>query len=175
VPSGKRWFRIGIATGELDERPRPGGGREVAGTVIANTVRLEAAARPGQIVADRATFQSLPANLRKLYGPEERVRGKGSEEFAAHRSTVLTYSAAEEALEMLKSVLDLFDRLNPRDQLGRLMIMLNMPLQFRPAKTLTLFERQNVVLDWASSAAVTGFEGLSSAVKELIRRQQPSP
>jgi class 3 adenylate cyclase len=170
IPSAKRWFRVGIATGELDERPRPGGGREVAGTVIANAVRLEAAARPGQIVADRATFQLLPANLRKFYGREETVRGKRSEEFAAHRATVLAYSTKEKAPATIESVLDLFDRLNPRDQLNRLMNLSELPQQFRPSKMLTLFERQDAVLDWA--AAGPGLEKLSSHLKWLIERQQ---
>ena len=142
--------------------------------VIANAVRLEAAARPGQIVADRATFQLLPAGLQEFYGPEEIVRGKRQEAFAAHRATVLAYSTEAKAPATLETVLDLFDRLNPRDQLDRLMIVLNMPQQFRPSKMLTLYDRQNVVLDWAVGAVSIGLEGLSIALKDLIRRQQPS-
>src|SRR4051794_18543130 len=48
IASAMRWFRIGGATGELHKKPRDGGGQEIAGTVIATAVRLEAAARPGQ-------------------------------------------------------------------------------------------------------------------------------
>jgi formylglycine-generating enzyme required for sulfatase activity len=91
--SAKRWFRIGIATGDLDEQPRVGGGREVAGTVIADAVRLEAAARPGQIVCDTATFKSFPADIQALYGTEEEVRGKRAERFRARRYTVVGYTA----------------------------------------------------------------------------------
>ena len=140
--------------------------------MIANAVRLEAAARPGQIVADRATFQLLSANLRRLYGLEETVRGKRNEEFAAHRSTVVAYSNEEKAPATIESVLDLFDRLNPRDQLNRLMSLLDMPQQFRPSKMLTLFERQDAVLDWAAGGP--GLEELSRHLKWLIERQRPS-
>lgn len=174
VPSAKRWFRVGIATGELGERPGARGGREIFGTVIANAVRLEAAARPGQIVAERATFQLLPTNLREPYGPEEMVRGKRDEQFAAHRCTVLVYSIAEEAPATVESVLDLFDRLNPRDQLDLLMMLVKMPVQFRPPKTLTIFERQNALVDWASGASGGVLQALSKALKELIRHQQPA-
>jgi len=38
--SAQRWF--GVATGELYQRPRRGGGQEIAGIVTANAVRLEA-------------------------------------------------------------------------------------------------------------------------------------
>jgi class 3 adenylate cyclase len=172
-PSAQRWFRIGIATGDLDERPRAGGGREIAGVVIANAVRLEGAAKPGQTVADAATFDSLPPSLRKHYGPEEIVRGKREERFVAHRCTVIAYAVEEGGPATTQSVLDLFDRLNPRDQLDRLMIVLNMPVQFRPPKTLTVFDRQDALLDWASGPGAPGLEALSTAVKELIRRQQP--
>jgi hypothetical protein len=59
-------------------------------------VRLEAAARPGQIVADALTFSSLPPGLQTGYGPEETVHGKRAERFPAHRCTVLEYSGSRE-------------------------------------------------------------------------------
>jgi class 3 adenylate cyclase len=172
VDSAQRWFRIGIATGELYQQPRSGGGQEIAGTVIATAVRLEAAARPGQILADAVSFASLPSDLQKLYGPEETVPGKRSEQFAARRCTVIPYAASEDSPASVQSVLDLFDRLTPRDQLGRLMLRIGMPEQFRPSDTLSLFHRQDAIVNWAASKGAAGLAELSAALKDLIRRQQ---
>ena len=173
VASSQRWFRIGAATGELYQPPRRGGGQEMAGTVIANAVRLEAAARPGQLVADAATFASLPAELQVLYGPEEMVRGKRDEQFAARRCTIIAYTGGEESRPTVQSILDLFDRLNPRDQVDRLMLLIGMPPQHRPPNTLELFRRQDKIVDWMASAGEPGLAKLDATLKDLIRRQQP--
>jgi tetratricopeptide (TPR) repeat protein len=71
------------------------------------------------------------------------------------------------------SVLDLFDRLNPRDQLGRLMIVLGMPEQFRPSCILSLSEQQNKIIDWAKGGP--GLERLAEALQKLIDDQETSP
>jgi class 3 adenylate cyclase len=91
LPSAERWFRVGIATGEMHERTRPNGTPEIAGTVIANAVRLESAARPGQIVMDSATFALLPKESQAFYDGEEIVEGKRSERFVARRYTVVGF------------------------------------------------------------------------------------
>jgi class 3 adenylate cyclase len=88
LPFSKRWFRIGIATGDLYREPNG----DIAGTVIADAVRLEAAGLPGQIITDATTFDSLPADLQTLYGSEEIVAGKRDERFAARRSTVVSFT-----------------------------------------------------------------------------------
>ena len=54
--------------GEPEEFPN--GTPEIAGTVIANAVRLESAARPGQIIMDSAAFALLPKELQAFYGDE---------------------------------------------------------------------------------------------------------
>jgi class 3 adenylate cyclase len=93
-PSARRLFRMGAATGEVTIQPRPEGGTDMAGVTIARAVRLEAAARPGEMLIDAKTFASLPSTLRDLYGDEEKIRGKRTEEFAARRC-VMSLDAQE--------------------------------------------------------------------------------
>lgn len=88
VASARRWFRIGAATGEIDFRKQRGK-PIVAGITIANAVRLEAAAKPGEFLVDVATFEALPASLQREYGPEETVQGKRNEQFQARRCVML--------------------------------------------------------------------------------------
>jgi class 3 adenylate cyclase len=83
--SARRLFRMGAATGDVIIQPHPDGGTDMAGVTIARAVRLEAAARPGELLVDTVTFDSLPPALRKLYAGEEKVRGKRTEEFSARR------------------------------------------------------------------------------------------
>ena len=173
VASSQRWFRVGLATGDLYRQPRDAGGHVIAGTVIANAVRLEAAARPGQLVADAATFASLPAEVQALYGPEEMVPGKRDERFAARRCTIVGYTAAKDSPPTIQSVLDLFDRLNPRDQLERVMLLVGLPAQHRPPDTLELFRRQDKILDWAANGGDDSLAKLDGALRDLIRKQHP--
>jgi class 3 adenylate cyclase len=172
VPSAQRWFRIGAATGDLYLQQQPDGGPKSAGTVIANAVRLEAKAQPGQLVADAATFAALPPQLQALYGREETVPGKRGEKFQARRCTFVPYPAANEA-PTVPAVLDLFDRLNPRDQLVRLMLMIGLPTEHRPPDTLTLAKRQDAIVDWAGGMGQPGLAKLDAALKHLIQKQSP--
>jgi hypothetical protein len=152
TPSSQRWFRIGMATGDLYQQSRDGERDAIAGTVIAKAVRLEVAALPGQIVADITTFVCLPREIQALYGPEEIVLGKREERFPARRCTIVPYGATQDSSATVQSVLDLFDRLNPRDQLDRLMLLIGMPAAHRPPDTLELFRRQDKIVDWSSNA-----------------------
>lgn len=93
IVSAQRWFRTGIATGELYQSANGA----YAGTVIATAVRLETAARPGEIVADAATFSQLPRELQALYGREEQIAGKRAERFAARRCAVIPYAGPKPA------------------------------------------------------------------------------
>lgn len=88
VSLATRWFRIGIATGDLAIEGT-GRDRRMGGSVIARAVRLEAAAGIGQILADRQTCDELPNDLLARYGPEEKVPGKREESFAARRSVIM--------------------------------------------------------------------------------------
>src|SRR5215472_9625530 len=55
--SAKRWFRMGAATGTILVIPAE---HRIVGSTIARAVRLEAAAKIGQLVVDLPTFESLP-------------------------------------------------------------------------------------------------------------------
>jgi len=90
LSSARRWFRMGAATGDIAMESRNGGGHEIAGVTIANAVRLEAAARIGELVIDVATYCDLPSELKAIYGPEEDVIGKREEKFRARRCVMIT-------------------------------------------------------------------------------------
>jgi class 3 adenylate cyclase len=178
--SAKRWFRIGAATGDLYQRPR-NGKQEIAGMVIVRAVRLESAAQPGELVVDAATFNSLPLEYQAAYGQEESVLGKREETFAARRYKVVAYKAKEDTTPKAEedttpsviSILQLFDSLHPRDQMDRLMLLLQMPQQFRPPDTLELHRRQDKILDWAASGGAEGLVKLATNLKHLIGVQSP--
>jgi len=84
VASAKRWFRVGIATGELAIETNAGVKR-MAGSVIARAVRLETASNVGEILVDIETYAGLSDQQKSLYGPEETIHGKRDEVFAARR------------------------------------------------------------------------------------------
>jgi internalin A len=88
LAAAKRWFRIGIATGDLALETR-GGVRKMAGSVISRAVRLEVAANIGEILADADTHASLPAELQACYGAEEQIAGKRHEKFRVRRYVVV--------------------------------------------------------------------------------------
>ena len=86
--TAQRWFRVGIATGEVSATLRTGASDEYAGTTIANAVRLEAAAEAGEVMMDDVSFAELSPELRALYGPDETVKGKRDESFRVRRYIV---------------------------------------------------------------------------------------
>jgi tetratricopeptide (TPR) repeat protein/class 3 adenylate cyclase len=88
----ERWFRIGIATGEVNMNSLSGT-PEYAGIAIANACRLESAAGKGEILADTNTFSALTEESKRLYGEEEMVKGKRAERFGARRCRVAVPSA----------------------------------------------------------------------------------
>lgn len=93
--TAQRWFRVGIATGEVSATPRTGASDEYAGTTIANAVRLEAAAAAGEVMMDDVSFAELAPELQSLYGPEERVKGKRDESFRVRRYVVTPGNAPQ--------------------------------------------------------------------------------
>ncbi|HXH42104.1 MAG TPA: hypothetical protein VNN08_26000, partial [Thermoanaerobaculia bacterium] len=84
VASAKRWFRVGIATGDLAIEANAGVKR-MAGSVIARAVRLETASNVGEILVDTETYAGLSDQQKLLYGGEETIHGKRDEVFAARR------------------------------------------------------------------------------------------
>lgn len=94
VSRARRWFRIGMATGEVASAQK-GKKKTYGGTVIARAVRLEAAAGAGEIVADTNTYVALSQDVQALYSEEEKIRGKRAEVFLAHRCVVVPQSEVE--------------------------------------------------------------------------------
>ncbi len=80
VESARRWFRIAAATGEIEIR-----GKDLAGTTIANSVRLESAGEAGHFLVDLPTWNALPAQMQSKYLPVEEIRGKRDELIPARR------------------------------------------------------------------------------------------
>ncbi len=83
-----RWFRVGVCTGEVTIRTGATGLSEYAGTTIANAVRLEEAARPGEVLIDRASYVALGVKSQSRYQQEETIRGKREEVFQVRRYPV---------------------------------------------------------------------------------------
>jgi class 3 adenylate cyclase len=92
VEIAHRHFRVGVAKGEIVvELERAPSGEVIkhhAGMAIAIAVRLEAAARPGEILICENTYHDLPEDLRADFGQQETVKGKREESFMAHRKAV---------------------------------------------------------------------------------------
>lgn len=86
VAAARRWFRIGIATGDLATDPVDPS--IIGGTVIMHAVRLEASASIGEVVIDTGTYARLNSQYRSLYGQEEVVVGKELA-FKVHRYAVV--------------------------------------------------------------------------------------
>jgi hypothetical protein len=70
-----------------------------------------------------------------------------------------------------EGVRSLFDRLNPRDQLLRLMLVLDVPREKRPDDTLTIAEREEEITNWAATEG-PGLAKLSEELKKLIEKQK---
>jgi hypothetical protein len=83
--TAQRWFRVGIATGDVSATANLEASNEYAGTTIANAVRLEAATEAGEVMMDDVSFAELSPEFRPLYGSEETVKGKREESFRVRR------------------------------------------------------------------------------------------
>jgi class 3 adenylate cyclase len=181
---GKRVFRIGIATGELVMEPQPGGGYEIAGLTIARAVRMEAKAKPGEVMVDTDTFEGLPPEEQKRYSSREIIRGKREEKFDAYRC-VLNPDGAKDAefftgkteaasppakpadtRTLKKEILSLFKRLKTH-QFDDLVFALNVPPAHRPPNALPLEKRKTYVLEWAEEET-DGLQTLLAELREVI-------
>jgi len=81
----------------------------------------------------------------------------------------MTDRGAEDSQPTAQSILDLFERLSPRDQLDRLMLVVGMPFQHWPPRTLELSHRQIKFVEWAVAAGAAVMTKLDAALKECIR------
>jgi class 3 adenylate cyclase len=75
-----RHFRIGISTGEIAVR-----GKDISGTRIIDSVRLEAAGKKGHILIDEATYEELPAKFQGCYRGPELVVDKQNNSYRVYR------------------------------------------------------------------------------------------
>lgn len=181
LPSSKRWFRIGGATGDIALR-----GRDIAGVKIADAVRLETAASPGDLLIDVATFESLNESLRVEYGQEEQIAGKRNEIIRARRCTFVSVPPEDlgwsvgidppigfdtEGMRGRRDVIRLFDRLFPEEKLEQLIFLLEMPLDMQPSRSLSLAARRIEVLRWASSELGPGIDTLESELRFLLEAE----
>jgi class 3 adenylate cyclase len=180
-PAGKRWFRMGAATGDISMQPRPGGGYEIAGATIARAVRLEAAAQPGELVIDHDTYRRLPEKEQRQFGREEDVSGKRDETFVAHRRLIGDAPAEAKQKSAVspkpasgdrREILRLFDRLMPPEEINRLIYLLEIPIQYQPPSTLSGADRRNHVLHWAQSTP-DGNQRLESELRYLVEGNSP--
>ncbi|MEH2239352.1 hypothetical protein [Nostoc sp.] len=169
--SAKRWFRIGAATGEITED-----NGQFTGYVIVRAYRLEANAKPGEFIVDLDTYNALNVELQQKYGIEETLNGKYDESFRVRRCKMipdLNPTTTEPTVipttePTVIGILDLFDKLNPRDQNQRIMGIIGMPEVQRPSRTLTIFQRQDEILDWADNN--NKLKELQGALLNLIGR-----
>jgi hypothetical protein len=82
----KRWFRIGIATGDFAIQEGSGIERKYGGFVVTRAARLEAACRTGETLIDSETYAGLTREQQAAYGSEEQIAGKRGEKFSGRRS-----------------------------------------------------------------------------------------
>lgn len=180
VESARRWFRMGAFTGDIHRRPRPGGGYEVAGEAIGNAVRLEAAARPGELVVDVRTWEALPAELKLMYGSEEVVPGKREERFRVRRCALnprpedarktVTCSSQPEPSGDRRRIYELFQSLDPV-YLDRVMFLMNMPVGRQPSSLLSPDSRRDEILRWASSSSQR-LKELEATLEYLLEKER---
>jgi class 3 adenylate cyclase/tetratricopeptide (TPR) repeat protein len=88
-PKAHRNFRIGISTGEIALR-----GKEVTGTSIIDSVRLEAAGTMGHILIDEATYEELPAKFQQCYRGPEPITDKQKNAYRVYRFVVVEADSA---------------------------------------------------------------------------------
>ncbi|VTR91710.1 chat domain protein : Uncharacterized protein OS=Methanosaeta concilii (strain ATCC 5969 / DSM 3671 / JCM 10134 / NBRC 103675 / OCM 69 / GP-6) GN=MCON_1746 PE=4 SV=1: Guanylate_cyc: CHAT [Gemmata massiliana] len=200
VGIGKRAFRIGIATGELvleRKTKAEGGGFEIGGMTIARAVRLEAKARPGEVLCDATTFAGLTAEQQKQYSGVEVVAGKRNEMFEAHRAALnpngakdaefFTGSLTQPTTEAVsskpvpavqgdksnrKEILALFGELKSH-QFDELIFLLDMPFKLRPSGGLNLEARKDAILNWATEEH--RLDTLLDELRELVSAPLPIP
>jgi len=186
-PLAKRVFRIGAASGEIVMQPKPGGGFDIAGSVIARAVRLEAKALPGGLLVDQKTFDALGPEGQQLYGPTQMVTGKRDEVFAAHAwqpyadgpgDAAFFIRQKEESspepitrrfgIDQRREVLERFGQLKSH-QYYDLIFLLEIPIQHRPSDTVSLAQQRTQILKWTEEDGK-----LDLLLDELRRLTEPA-
>lgn len=123
------------------------------------------AAREGMGVDHQARVDAL----RPAFGQPE----PSETATAAARSSEVPKSP--ETTPSVASVLALFEQLNPRDQLGKIMLWLGMPAVHQPAPALRLDEREVKVVEWAArrEGGLAQLAGILRALAEQDVAQSP--
>jgi class 3 adenylate cyclase len=91
-----KYFRIGIALGEVSVTKTIVGervaGASVLGSTIVDAVQLREACLPGEVVISHDVWAVLPGDRQSTFGPSEEVPGKhpGENTIPAHRRRVVT-------------------------------------------------------------------------------------
>lgn len=102
-PAAHRHFRVGISTGQIGVR-----GKEISGTRIIDSVRLEAAEAKGHILIDQATYDELPGKFQHCYRGPESVRDKQNNTYTVYCFAVVevgaSAGAATQPVETRKSM-----------------------------------------------------------------------
>ncbi len=80
------------------------------------------------------------------------------------------FESKESLSDEEKEIKGLFNQLSPRDQLLRLMLLIDMPKGVRPPASLTIGEREKEILNWAKKENYLKI--LADTLKSLIERQQ---
>lgn len=185
VETARRVFRTGAATGDVELTPKPGGGFDMAGTTIADAVRLEAAGAPGHLLVDQDTFAALPADLRRQYKPPEQVKGKRDESYTAYRCVfaggVPAPAAGGDAgvrptanvrlSPDRQTAVRLMDKLYPDDKLTTLMVLIDMPADRQPSEALSLAARRAQVLKWSVGPDGCGLVDLIDGLRTLLHEE----
>jgi hypothetical protein len=83
--SACRWFRVGVATGDLAAPV----GLDPGGAVINRATRLQAAGKIGEVLIDPETYDACPKQFCSCYSPEELIDGKNGEKYRARRNVVV--------------------------------------------------------------------------------------
>jgi class 3 adenylate cyclase len=191
---GKRVFRIGVATGEVAMEPKKDG-FDIAGMAIARAVRMEAKAKPGEVLCDADTFAGLTAEQQKRYSGAEVIAGKRDEKFEARRcvlnldgvrdaehftspvaaSPAATPSKPDPATQSKavnrREILSLFKKLKPI-QYDELIFLVEVPINRRPSETLDLTQRHNALIKWAEEEGE--LENLLGTLREVIDLGDPN-
>lgn len=158
-----RLFRIGAATGKVSVRRR-GDAFDMAGSPIADAVRLQAAAAAGTLLVEAVTFAGLSDGVKHLYPKEIEVYGKRAEKYQA-RECVFDPEAARASprkkqkppakpAEVDEATLRRsLERLRP-GQLARLcsLLLSDLPFAEQPAHDAGEAEKRAALMGWADDA-----------------------
>jgi hypothetical protein len=193
---------MGAVTGTVDEQTRPAGGFDLGSIRIADAVQLRTVAKPGQILVDKRTFDSLSQRMRKSYDSDfEEVRNNQGVLYLAWRCTMNEACGSTAGLlepvspaqgparnkkprpevststgrDDLKLVQLMTERLaQPTYLLDHLMIAIEMPEEARPPDTLEHGKRCTKVFAWAKAGGKAGTENLRSSIQHVLDKNRSS-